>query len=100
MTKKVKLEADSILKPADKKPKDVGPPPDTKLDKEIKAADDKIKKLKDAKPVEAHDPGLATESKELVAEAAARARDKELEAKKEQVKQLEKEEKADNLEKK
>ena len=97
MTKKVKAEAESILKPPEKKP-DVKPPADTKLDKEIKAADAKIKKLKDAKPVEARDPGLATDSKELVAEAKARARDKELDAKKEQIKELEKEEKADKLE--
>ena len=97
MTKKVKMEADSILKPPEKKPKLEIPPAESKLDKEIKAADDKIKKLKDAKPV---DPGLATESKELVNEAAEKARDKELEAKKEEIKQLEKDEKADKLEKK
>lgn len=72
MTKKVKMEAESILKPADKKAKEEKAPETSKLDKEIKAADDKIKKMKDAKPVEASDPGLATESKELVKEAAVR----------------------------
>jgi len=98
MTKKVKAEAESILKPEEKKPKLETPPAETKLDKEIKAADAKIKKMHNAKPVEARDPGLATESKELVAEAKERARDKELDAKKDQIKQLEKDEKADKLE--
>ena len=97
MTKKVKLEAESILKPVEKKPKLEKAPAETKLDKEIKAADAKIKKLKNDTPVAARDPGLATESKELVAEAKARARDKELDAKKEEIKQLEKDEKADKL---
>jgi hypothetical protein len=97
MTKKVKAEAESILKPAEKKAKVAPSPAETKLDKEIKAADAKIKKMKDAKPVEARDPGLATESKELVAEAKERARDKELDVKKEEIKQLEKDEKADKL---
>lgn len=96
MTKKVKAEAESILKP-EPKPKLEKAPAETKLDKEIKAADAKIKNLKASTPVAARDPGLATESKELVAEAKERARDKELDAKKEEIKQLEKDEKADKL---
>jgi len=98
MSKKVKLEAEDILTPKAKKAEDSKPAGESALDKEIKAADAKIKKLQDAKPMDAKDPGLATESKELVAEAKANARDKELEVKKEQIKQLEKEAKFDDLE--